>query len=1016
MKLCAFSKKAVSFLAAGLLTVTCVQPMNLMAEDEPVPSATAVAEEVSDPTPSPSAAPVATETPAPEVAETNALARAADTTAPIIKSIELVENGKTLKNGDTITVNVRATDADSGVNTIYVSFTRESVSAFGFYLTASEGDPELFTGTYTLNDCLASTYNLGFVKVGDNAGNSANGTVAQLNEDNTYTYLYTFDVEDDTVINVTDIHDGLSDEVVERGYFSYENGSDFTVTIDQNIGQYQTIYAVFTSEETSSTVTVALRNDSEGNTFRMDYLTNLPYVTEEKIDTYTLSKIYMSAEGGTRELVIEQDISTIDFQLKLLPYESTEYSVTSTGAEFARNGEIVHAGDALEFIISADGDGVENSYANVTITPAVNLWGIDEISYTVDAPYDSARKGYVGTWTVTENTYPCEWYISYAYFYPVDGGEMIGSYSDYRYPAYVNVQKDGTFTEETHDLHISVSAYNSDGYTTTIMTSEVEDVPRRYTLRELGITLPEMTSPMEGMNQTGWMDSNGREITEDTELLNTSYQVNVDFNYLTIYASYDKVVASGSYWYIADDGKYCYDDHIELFDAGTTYGQAIKSMSQHVQDDMTTAYTFTGWDFNDSYINQDDVLSRIYTTNLSFFATYAEGLMVGIYKEYVDENGFNSIMTETAPGVSGKIVAEGTTYQELYDEAIAEPMPALYPGLRFKGWNYNDYQYELTDVVINGSTIRISADYENSIVRYIVDERFDNTGMMEFEDAAYFECKLVEAGDDVVIPVTVPGFESVRWLVAAGELPITFKAEAGRDYAFYGIPGNSTDTPVDPADPEETPDPVRPTDNLISQTVANINNAEAGGTVVMDMGNANTVPSQVLEAAKGKEVNIVLNMGGYTWTINGKNIYADHPTDINLKVIFNTDAVPSETVKKLAGDNDAMQLQLVHSGDFGFKATLTFNAGADKAGQYGNLYYYNSEGRMIFNNAGKIAENGSLSLSFSHASDYVVVFADHDMSVNNNPTGVWNSPVPYAVTIMVCAIGALFIRKRQTAK
>ena len=987
--------------------------MHLLAE-EPVSSAAPVTE-TSDPTPSPSAAPEAADTPAPTVAET-AVARAADVTAPVIKEIELVENGKTLKNGDSITVNVRATDADSGINTIYVSVDRDSYSAFSFTLTASESDPELYTGTYTLDDCIAGTYKLGFVKVGDKAGNSADGTIAQQNEDGTYTYLYTFDVEDDTVIHVTDIHDGLSDEIVERSYFSSTNSDDFTITIDQDLGQYQQISAMFVSEETSQSVVVRLSNGAEGGKiFSLDYLNSVPYVSEEKVYSFKLSSIYMDADGGAREFVIDQDISTIGFQIRVVPYEYTDYSVTATDAEFTKNGEIVHAGDELEFIIYADGEGVENSYAYVHIEPAADLWGIEETSYSVNASYDSARGGYVGTWTVTDNTYPCEWYIDYANIYPVNGGEMLGAYSDSRNPAYVNVQKDGTFTEEVHDLHITVYAFDSNGNSTPIMTTEVSDVPRRYTLREIGVTLPEMRSPMAGMNQTGWKDGNG-EITEDTELLNESYGVDLDYTSLTIYAAYDKVIATGSYYYIGDDGKYCIEQNMELFDPGTTYGEAIEAMLQYEQSDMTTAYTFTGWDETSTYLNEDDVLNSTFSNYLTFSATYAEGLMVGIYKEYVMDNGFSSIMSELNPGVTAKVVAEGTTYQEVYDDVVAEPMPAIYPGLRFKGWKYNEYQNKPGDVVSNGGVLNISADYENSIVRYIVDERFENTGMMEFTDSAYFECKLVEAGDEVVIPVTVPGFESVRWLVVMGDLPVTFTAEAGQDYAFYGVPGNSTDTPVDPVEPEETPDPVRPADDLISQTISAANNAEEGGTVVMEMGNANTVPSQVLAAAKGKDVNIVLNMGGYTWTINGKNIYADNPKDINMQVIFNTDAVPSEIVKKLADGNESMQLQLVHNGDFGFKASLTFNAGSDKAGQYGNLYYYNSEGRLIFNDAGEIAADGSLSLDFSHASDYVVVYADRDLSVNNNPTGVWNSPAPYVATIVVCAIGALLIRKRQLAK
>jgi len=38
------------------------------------------------------------------------------------------------------------------------------------------------------------------------------------------------------------------------------------------------------------------------------------------------------------------------------------------------------------------------------------------------------------------------------------------------------------------------------------------------------------------------------------------------------------------------------------------------------------------------------------------------------------------------------------------------------------------------------------------------------------------------------------------------------------------------------------------------------------------MSDATVAPKDVLEAAKGKDVDIVLDMNGYKWTINGNNI------------------------------------------------------------------------------------------------------------------------------------------------
>ena len=151
------------------------------------------------------------------------------------------------------------------------------------------------------------------------------------------------------------------------------------------------------------------------------------------------------------------------------------------------------------------------------------------------------------------------------------------------------------------------------------------------------------------------------------------------------------------------------------------------------------------------------------------------------------------------------------------------------------------------------------------------------------------------------------------------------------------------------------------------------------------MGSATVISKEVLEAAKGKDVDLKLNMGSYTWTVNGQDIKASDLKDINLKVDVNTNAVPSSVVKKLAGDNPTMQLSLAHEGEFGFLATLTLNVGSQYAGEYGNLFYYDSDGKMVYIDAGLVTPEGNLSLTFSHASDYVVVFNEKQMSQSDVP-------------------------------
>ena len=143
------------------------------------------------------------------------------------------------------------------------------------------------------------------------------------------------------------------------------------------------------------------------------------------------------------------------------------------------------------------------------------------------------------------------------------------------------------------------------------------------------------------------------------------------------------------------------------------------------------------------------------------------------------------------------------------------------------------------------------------------------------------------------------------------------------------------------------------------------------------------MPKDILEAARGKDVNIVLEMEGYSWTINGTTVLSKNLEDINLEVTRHTNYIPNRIVSALAGSNPVEQISLTHNGHFGFTANLTLNVGNQYAGQDGNLYYYDSDGKMVFINAGTIDNNGNVSLAFSHASDYAIVINKKQVSVTD---------------------------------
>lgn len=169
----------------------------------------------------------------------------------------------------------------------------------------------------------------------------------------------------------------------------------------------------------------------------------------------------------------------------------------------------------------------------------------------------------------------------------------------------------------------------------------------------------------------------------------------------------------------------------------------------------------------------------------------------------------------------------------------------------------------------------------------------------------------------------------------------------------------------------------------IAEAISRITAAKEHSAAKISMGNITIVPKDILNAVKGKDVDIVFDMGEYSWTINGTTVLSKNLEDINLEVTRHTNYIPNRIVSALAGSNPVEQISLTHNGHFGFTANLTLNVGNQYAGQDGNLYYYDSDGKMVFINAGTIDNNGNVSLAFSHASDYAIVITKKQVSVTD---------------------------------
>ena len=151
-------------------------------------------------------------------------------------------------------------------------------------------------------------------------------------------------------------------------------------------------------------------------------------------------------------------------------------------------------------------------------------------------------------------------------------------------------------------------------------------------------------------------------------------------------------------------------------------------------------------------------------------------------------------------------------------------------------------------------------------------------------------------------------------------------------------------------------------------------NAEEGSVINVDMNGSTVVPGDIFDSIKGKDITITFDMGsGILWSVDGKNITTDKAGDIDFSVKTGVKTVPVDIINNVTGENYSIQISLAYEGEFGFTAVLSINFGKENAGYTASLYYYNeSTGELEFICKDQIAEDGTVSLAFTHASDYVI--------------------------------------------
>ena len=281
-------------------------------------------------------------------------------------------------------------------------------------------------------------------------------------------------------------------------------------------------------------------------------------------------------------------------------------------------------------------------------------------------------------------------------------------------------------------------------------------------------------------------------------------------------------------------------------------------------------------------------------------------------------------------------------------------------------------------------------------------------------DSEEHDAKYANSGMTVGSPTTNPtkeGYTFAGWFTeSSGGSQWNFSTAVTENMTLYAQ-WTAVEEPIPTPDPTPTPDP-EPSGPSTGDSTGwddirdELENTAKGDEITIDMGDETKVPAEIFESLAGKDVEISFDLGDIQWSVNGADIPTDTDfTDLDLGVEMDSDGIPVDVVNSITGERDTVQMTLAHNGDFGFTMTLTAPLGEENAGYWANLYHYDEDAEALnFEAAAKIDEDGSVTIPFSHASQYAIVIDTHshatvdvsDLFIDIAPDAWYKDAVQYA--------------------
>ena len=330
-------------------------------------------------------------------------------------------------------------------------------------------------------------------------------------------------------------------------------------------------------------------------------------------------------------------------------------------------------------------------------------------------------------------------------------------------------------------------------------------------------------------------------------------------------------------------------------------------------------------------------------------------------------------------------------------------------GHTFTGWSDGTSTYQAGAKVEITSDTKFTAQWTKDTVNYTVTVTTSPAEGGTVNGGGTFA-----EGTQVTVTATAnDGYTFVAWQEGGTKIE-----NAGASYTFT-VNDNCTLTAIFEKEPEPTPDPTpTPTPDPTPSGPSTgdstgwddirdeLENAENGDEITIDMGDETKVPAEIFESLAGKDVEISFDLGDIQWSVNGADIPTDTDfTDLDLGVNLDTSGIPVNVINTITGEVGTVQMTLAHDGEFGFTMTLTAPLGVENAGYWANLYHYDEDAdQLTFETAAEIDADGSVTLPMSHASQYAIVIDTHshatvdvsDLFIDVAPNAWYKDAVQYA--------------------